>query len=171
MTPQQLSKLYSAAAPVVAGDALRISASVSNTSGNTRKRPETPGNLRSAPPNDKTKPNAPKTPKPLSARQLVAVKLTICGKTAAAVARQLGVNERTVRVWKSDPRFIGEVQRQLSMGRAVSLETKPPAAAPMAFDDDAFDLDELGEEPDDGEPLSPEYQRIYDNLIAMSRRR
>jgi hypothetical protein len=103
MNPNQLNKLR-AATTSVAQDLTRT------MSGNVRICPEMPGQNRR---NAET--NPPRTEvrrKALSPRQFTAIALLLRGKTAAATARTLEINERTVRRWQADPRFSAELSRR-----------------------------------------------------------
>ena len=68
-------------------------------------------------PNCKPDPPRPATPRgnprPLKAIQLTAARLLLEGKATGEVARELGVHRWTVSRWQADPRFQGELRRQV----------------------------------------------------------
>jgi hypothetical protein len=63
-------------------------------------------------------------PRPLAPRQLRAVELLLSGRTIKATAGELGVNECTIRRWKSDPRFHHEVRQRAG---AIRRTVRPAA--------------------------------------------
>ena len=68
-------------------------------------------------PNCKPNPTPPATPRPnprpLKAIQLTAARLLLEGKATGEVAKELGVHRWTVSRWQTDPRFQGELRRQV----------------------------------------------------------
>ncbi len=69
--------------------------------------------------------------KPLSPRQLTAAQMLLTGGTAASVARELGIAERTILRWKKDRQFCREIRRQ--SGRVTVQVITPPPPRPFAF--------------------------------------
>jgi len=65
----------------------------------------------------------PKKNRELAPRQLLAAQLLVFGRSIAAAARQLGVNECTIRRWKTDPRFVAEIQRLIAEAQKSCWQT------------------------------------------------
>jgi len=110
MSHPSISKLTSACSSIVADAAEAMSRNVAN-------RPEMSRNVAVEPQMCKTNPRPAPTPAPLqqrrlSPRQLTAIGLLLAGSSVADAARQLRINPRTIFRWKTDPRFVAEIDRR-----------------------------------------------------------
>jgi len=80
--------------------------------------------------NDKTNPfSAPRPPRPLNDRQLVAARWMVAGYGSVEIAYHLRVNRHTVAEWKRQPAFAAELQR-LRDYCAAALVARPAPPAP-----------------------------------------